>query len=111
MSMTKNSFIIGAALAGLIAGSNGVQASTLLPSLRSGYSAQEQGKDDGKRQKSEKAKDAKDRHTCKGQNSCKGKGGCKSSDNGCKAENSCKGKGGCRTDGKKMDTPKPSSNS
>jgi hypothetical protein len=111
MSKKKNSLIIGAALAGLLAGSSGVQASTLLHSLKSGFNAQDQSKDDGKGQKSEKAKDPKDRHACKGQNSCKGKGGCKSSDNGCKGENSCKGKGGCRTDGKKMDDPKPSSNS
>jgi hypothetical protein len=27
-------------------------------------------------QRSEKAKDKKDRHACKGQNSCKGRGGC-----------------------------------
>ncbi len=111
MSKKRNSLIIGAALAGLLAGSTGVQASTLLHTLKSGFNTQEQSKDDGKGQKSEKAKDPKDRHACKGQNSCKGKGGCKSSDNGCKAENSCKGKGGCRTDGKKMDDPKPSSNS
>ncbi|MGC1903856.1 MAG: hypothetical protein WA715_08565 [Candidatus Acidiferrum sp.] len=110
MSKKKNSLIIAAALTGLLAGSAGVQASTLLHPLRSGLSAQDQSKNDNG-QKSEKAKDPKDRHACKGQNSCKGKGGCKSSDNGCKAENSCKGKGGCRTDGKKMDDPKPSSNS
>jgi len=102
MSKTKNTLIIGAALAGLLAGSTGVRASTLLPELKAGFSAQDQGDD-----KSEKAEDPKDRHACKGQNSCKGTGGCKSSDNGCKAKNSCKGKGGCRTDGKKMEEPKP----
>src|SRR5215470_10745330 len=111
MTNTRKSLIVGAALAGLLAGSTGVQASTLLPTLKFGFSAQEQSKDDEKGQKSEKAKDPKDRHACKGQNSCKGKGGCKSSDNGCKGKNSCKGKGGCRTDGKKMESPKPSSNS
>ena len=105
MTKKKKGLIVGAALAGLLAGSAGVQASTLLPGLKSGFSSTGQNTDDG--QKSEKAKDAKDRHTCKGQNSCKGKGGCKSSDNGCKGENSCKGKGGCRTDGKKMDAPTP----
>jgi hypothetical protein len=104
MSNTRKSLIIGAALAGLLAGSAGVQASTLLPGVKSGFNATTQDKD----ATSEKAKDAKDRHTCKGQNSCKGKGGCKSSDNGCKGQNSCKGKGGCRTDGKKMEAPKPS---
>src|ERR1700720_1862307 len=61
----------------------------------------------GAGEKSEKAKDKKDRHACKGQNSCKGKGACKGGDNGCKGQNSCKGKGGCRTDGKPMDE-KPS---
>jgi hypothetical protein len=104
MSNTKKSLIIGAALAGLLAGSSAVQASTLLPGVKSGFSAQDQGGG----ATSDKAKDPKDRHSCKGQNSCKGKGGCKSSDNGCKGQNSCKGKGGCRTDGKKMDAPKPS---
>lgn len=108
MSKTRNSLIIGAALAGLLAGSSGVQASTLLPALKAGLSAPEQGTSDDSSAKSEKAKDPKDRHSCKGQNSCKGKGGCKSSDNGCKSKNSCKGKGGCRTDGKKMEAPKPS---
>jgi len=95
MSNAKKSLIIGAALAGLLAGTAGVQASTLLPGLKSSFNAQDT------------TKDAKDKHACKGQNSCKGKGGCKSSDNGCKGQNSCKGKGGCRTDGKPMDT-KPS---
>lgn len=103
MTKSKKSLIVGAALAGLIAGTAPVKASTLLPGVKSGYSAQDKSADE----KSDKAKDVKDRHTCKGQNSCKGKGGCKSSDNGCKGQNSCKGKGGCRTDGKKMDEPKP----
>src|SRR5712671_3400021 len=99
MTKSKKSLIVGAALAGLLASGSAVQASNLLSNAKAGS----QDKD----QKSEKAKDVKDRHACKGQNSCKGKGGCKSSDNGCKAQNSCKGKGGCRTDGKPMDE-KPS---
>ena len=102
MSKTKNTLIIGAALAGLLAGSSGVRASTLLPELKAGFSAQDQSSD--------KDKTAKDKHACKGQNSCKGTGGCKASDNGCKGKNSCKGKGGCRTDGKKMEDPKPPTN-
>jgi hypothetical protein len=90
--------LAGAALAGLFAGTGAaVNASTLLPSLKTSFSAQGQGQTPDK--KDDKA--AKDKHACKGQNSCKGKGGCKAGDNGCKGENSCKGKGGCRTDGKK----------
>jgi hypothetical protein len=103
MSKAKNSLIIGAALAGLLAGSSAVQASTLLSGVKTGFNTATQDKDAA----SDK-KEAKDKHACKGQNSCKGKGGCKGSDNGCKGKNSCKGKGGCRTDGKKMDDTKPS---
>jgi hypothetical protein len=99
MTKSRKSMIVGAALAGLLASGSAVQASNLLYGAKSGVSAQDKS-DEGK---SEKAKDPKDRHACKGQNSCKGKGGCKSSDNGCKGQNSCKGKGGCRTDGKKME--------
>ena len=90
--MTKsNKFLLaGAALAGLLAGTASIQASTLIPSDKASASAQDADKK------------AKDKHACKGQNSCKGKGGCKSSDNGCKGKNSCKGKGGCATDGSKM---------
>jgi hypothetical protein len=96
MTKSKKSLIVGAALAGLIAGTAPVKASNLLGNVKSGFSAQDKPADT-----SDKAKDPKDRHTCKGQNSCKGKGGCKSSDNGCKGKNSCKGKGGCATDGSK----------
>ena len=69
--------IMGAVVAGVVAGSRIVRA------------------DDAKKD------EAKDTHVCKGQNSCKGKGGCKTGDNGCKGKNSCKGKGGCATDGSK----------
>ena len=94
MTKTTKAFLAGAAFAGLFAGTGAaIKASTLLPSLKTSFSASDQD------QKSEKAKDKKDRHACKGQNSCKGKGGCKAGDNGCKNKNSCKGKGGCRTDG------------
>jgi hypothetical protein len=100
MTKTTKAMLAGAAFAGLLAGSSpAVHASNLLTSVKPSFGAQDKDKD----QKSEKAKDPKDRHTCKGQNSCKGKGGCKSSDNGCKGQNSCKGKGGCRTDGEKME--------
>ncbi len=40
------------------------------------------------------------KHACKGMNECKGQGGCKSGDNGCVGKNSCKGKGGCAVTGK-----------
>ncbi len=104
MTKTRKSLIVGAALAGLLAGSATVQASTLLPGIRAGAGMQEPSQD----QPSDKDKDqVKEKHACKGQNSCKGKGGCKASDNGCKGKNSCKGKGGCRTDGKKADESKP----
>jgi hypothetical protein len=103
MTKTKKSLMVGAALAGLLAGGATVQASTLLPGVRSEVSAQDQSQPPADKDQTQ----AKDKHACKGQNSCKGKGGCKSSDNGCKGKNSCKGKGGCRTDGKKMHEPKP----
>src|ERR1043166_5800197 len=89
MTKSRKSLIVGAALAGLLASGSAVQASNLLSTAKAGFNALSQDKGE----KSEKAKDPKDRHACKGQNSCKGKGGCKSSDNGCKGQNSCKGKG------------------
>src|SRR5580700_10300815 len=100
MTKTTKALLAGAAFAGLFAGTGAaIKASTLLPSLKTSFSAPDQ--DQNQDQKSEKAKDKKDRHACKGQNSCKGKGGCKAGDNGCKGKNSCKGKGGCATDGSK----------
>jgi len=106
MTKSRKSLIVGAALAGLLASGNAVQASNLLSSAKAGLNASSQDPSQ-KPEKPEKAKDPKDRHACKGQNSCKGKGGCKSSDNGCKGQNSCKGKGGCRTDGKPMEEKPP----
>jgi hypothetical protein len=100
MTKTTKAILAGAAFAGLFAGTGAaVRASTVLPSLKTSFSPQDQ--DQSKDQMSEKAKDQKDRHACKGQNSCKGKGACQTGDNGCKGKNSCKGKGGCRTDGGK----------
>ena len=96
MTKSKKAMMAGAALAGLLAGTTQtIQASSLLPGLRSSFSAQDQSQDQKADQK------VKEKHACKGQNSCKGKGGCKASDNGCKGKNSCKGKGGCATDGSK----------
>jgi hypothetical protein len=102
VTKTTKAILAGAAFAGLFTGTSAaVKASTLLPSVKTSLSNQDPSQDQNQGQKSEKAKDKKDRHACKGQNSCKGKGGCKEGDNGCKGKNSCKGKGGCRTDGKK----------
>jgi hypothetical protein len=98
MTKTTKAILAGAAFTGLFAGtSSAVKASTLLPSLNSSFSAQDQSQDQDKKDD----KQVKEKHACKGQNSCKGKGGCKAGDNGCKGKNSCKGKGGCATDGSK----------
>jgi hypothetical protein len=98
MTKTTKAMLAGAALAGLIAGTGAaVNASTLLPSLKTSFNAQDQGQDKDKKDD----KQVKEKHACKGQNSCKGKGGCKAGDNGCNGKNSCKGKGGCATDGSK----------
>ena len=106
MTKTTKALLAGAAFAGLFAGTaSAIKASTLLPSLKTSFSAQDQSPDKDKKAD----KKVKEKHACKGQNSCKGKGGCKSSDNGCKGKNSCKGKGGCATDGSKMpEEKKPS---
>lgn len=88
MSKSTQAMIVGAAMAGLFAGS-GHAASTTSSSThaQAGNAA------------TSLADNAGDKHSCKGKNSCKGKGGCGGSDNGCKGKNSCKGKGGCATDG------------
>jgi type II secretory pathway pseudopilin PulG len=97
MTKTTKALLASAAFAGLLAGTGAaVKASTLLPSLNSSLSAQDQ--DQGDKKDNQKVKE---KHACKGQNSCKGKGGCKAGDNGCKGKNTCKGKGGCATDGSK----------
>ena len=70
MDRRKFTKVMGAAVAGVVAGSQ------LARTARA---------DDA----------AKDKHACKGMNSCKGKGGCKAGDAGCAGKNSCKGKGGC----------------
>ncbi len=91
MTKSMKSLMMGAALAGFMAGNtmvaqntsstNSVSSSVNNGQLASSFSTE--------------------KHACKGQNSCKGNGGCKSGDNGCKGKNSCKGKGGCATDGSK----------
>jgi hypothetical protein len=90
MNKSMKSLMMGAALAGLVAGNTAFAQNT---HSTNSFSSMNNGQiaDDN----------SKDKHACKGKNSCQGKGGCKSSDNGCKGKNSCKGKGGCATDGSK----------
>ena len=92
MTKSMKSLMMGAALAGFMAG-NTAMAQT--PSSNSNASSS--GSNPGQMSTSFD----KEKHACKGQNSCKGNGGCKAGDNGCKGKNSCKGKGGCATDGSK----------
>ena len=91
MTKSMKSLMMGAALAGFMAGNTAVAQNT--SSSNSVPSASQFGQF--------ATSFSKDKHACKGQNSCKGKGGCKTGDNGCKGKNSCKGKGGCATDGSK----------
>ena len=90
MTKSMKTLMMGAALAGFMAGN------TVVAQTNSGSSSVSSS-DNG----SYATAFDKDNHSCKGQNSCKGKGGCKAGDNGCKGKNSCKGKGGCATDGSK----------
>ena len=69
MDRRKFTKIMGAAVAGMVAGSR--------------VSAQQ------------KADDKAPKHICKGHNECKGQGGCKTDKNACAGKNECKGKGGC----------------
>ena len=90
MTKSVKSLLVGAALAGIVAGNHANARTTnstrSFSSIQKGLIAADQ---------------AKEKHACKGKNSCAGKGSCKSGDNGCKGKNSCKGKGGCATDGSK----------
>lgn len=84
--------LIGAALAGLIAGSAYAEE----------HGAAAGGHEEGSKMSAGAAAHADGahdagKHECKGKNSCKGNGGCKAGDHGCKGKNSCKGKGGCAT--------------
>jgi hypothetical protein len=90
MTKTMKTMMMGAALAGFMAGNTVVAQNT---SSTNSVSTANNGQISGKF--------FQEKHACKGQNSCKGNGGCKSGDNGCKGKNSCKGKGGCATDGSK----------
>jgi hypothetical protein len=80
--MTKSirALMMGAALAGFVAGQTVV--------------AQDTGGDKKPAKTGKASKTKKEKHACKGQNSCKGKGGCGTT----KGTNDCKGKGECSTD-------------
>ncbi len=88
MKITKNSFVIAAALAGLVGGTTvrAQEPSQQTSAFSAGLSADSD--DDKKIEK----------HACKGMNSCKGQGGGSKKEWG---KNECKGKGGCATDGSK----------
>jgi len=75
MDRRKFTKVMGAAVAGMVAGS----------------------KLAGRKGESLTAEDKAAKHVCKGHNECKGQGGCASGENGCSGQNSCKGKGGCAT--------------
>jgi hypothetical protein len=78
MHKTVRKLLIGAALAGFVAGTTSAAVGS--PAAPDG-------------QKTKKPKIEK--HCCKGQNSCKGQGGCGKA----YGKNDCKGKGGCNTKG------------
>ena len=95
---TNQSFLAGAAIAGLLTGGllNTATAASVTGLRQAGVSA---GTLADEKKKGES-------HECAGKNGCKGKGGCKSGDNGCAAKNSCKGKGGCGMQDGKPTGPK-----
>ncbi len=73
MTKTTKALLAGAAFTGLFAGTaSAIKASTLLPSLKTSFSASSQDQAPDKKDD----KKVKEKHACKGQNSCKGKGGC-----------------------------------
>ena len=78
--MTKKSFLMNAAVAGLL----GAAVMTVVPAHAA----------DG-------AADAKGH--CVGANACKGKGGCKQASNDCKGQNACKGQSFLKTTQAKCD--------
>ena len=77
MTKSMKSLMMGAALAGFMAGNTVVAQSA---SSGNSVSSVNNGQIS--------ASFWQDKHACKGQNSCKGKGGCKTGDNGCKGKNS-----------------------
>jgi gas vesicle protein len=67
--MNRRKFLMGTAVAGIVAGSTMVLADDSKPKVA--------------------------KHDCKGKNDCKGQGGCTSADKA--GKNDCKGTGGCST--------------
>ena len=80
--MTKSirALMMGAALAGFVAGQT--------------VMAQDTGDKKPAKAGKKACKTPKGKHACKGQNDCKGKGGCGPD----KGKNACKGQGGCSND-------------
>ena len=102
MELKKNSLLMAAAVAGLVAGTaDRMSAAPTGGHARTGATVQAAKASAGKISLAKVSFAAEDKHSCKGKNDCKGQGGCKAGDNGCKGKNSCKGKGGCATDGSK----------
>ena len=89
MMINKNSLVLSAAFAGLIAGTAARAAQPTASGSGSSLSAGFQAGD---------SKAAIEKHACKGLNSCKGNGGGSKKEWG---KNSCKGLGACATDGSK----------
>ena len=89
MMINKNSLVLAAAFAGLVAGTEARAAQPTSSGSGSSLSAGFQA-DDNKKEI--------EKHACKGLNSCKGNGGGSKKEFG---KNSCKGLGACATDGSK----------
>jgi hypothetical protein len=89
MMINKNSLVLSAAFAGLIAGTAARAAQPTPSGSGSSLSAGFQADD---------SKATIEKHACKGLNSCKGNGGGSKKEWG---KNSCKGLGACATDGSK----------
>jgi hypothetical protein len=90
MMISKNSLVLAAAFAGLVAGT---AARAAQPTTGSGFSLSAGLQADGA-----DSKKTIEKHACKGLNSCKGNGGGSKKEFG---KNSCKGLGACATDGSK----------
>jgi hypothetical protein len=89
MMINKNSLVLAAAFAGLVAGTAARAAQPTPSGSGSSLSAGFQADD---------SKKTIEKHACKGLNSCKGNGGGSKKEWG---KNSCKGLGACATDGSK----------
>ena len=85
MTKSVKSLLVGAALAGIVAGNNAYAQRTnstrSFSSVKKGLIAADQ---------------AKEKHACKGKNSCQGKGGCKSGDNRLQGQELMQGQGWLR---------------